>query len=124
MDGGASRSSLYTPATTESEVFYGLELLPSGKRRSALVKEVEAMFGEDFAGRILPFDSDAAAYSRLSPRLAGSRGGRCHNRMVKSPPSPVRAAPLSPHEILGISKTVALPSSIPGSPERDPLLPW
>jgi hypothetical protein len=31
-----------------------------GKRRTALESAAQAMFGEDFAGRILTFDCDAA----------------------------------------------------------------
>jgi predicted nucleic acid-binding protein len=34
--------------------------MQSGKRRSALAAEIEDMLGEDFSGRILPFDSPAA----------------------------------------------------------------
>ena len=34
--------------------------MPPGKRRSALAVEIENMLGEDFSGRILPFDSPAA----------------------------------------------------------------
>ena len=45
---------------TLAEILYGVELLPKGKRRDKLLAEAEAMFAEDFAGRILPFDQDAA----------------------------------------------------------------
>ena len=41
-------------------MLYGLESLPVGRRRSALQLAIEKMFGEEFAGRILPFDEDAA----------------------------------------------------------------
>jgi len=51
---------LFTTTIAEAEILYGLELLPEGKRRTALQSAVEAMFEEDFAGRILPFDEDAA----------------------------------------------------------------
>lgn len=37
----------------------GARLLPAGKRRAALETALRAMFEEDFAGRILPFDSAA-----------------------------------------------------------------
>ena len=39
---------------------YELELLPPSKRRNALEIEAIAVFEEDFAGRVLSFDSDAA----------------------------------------------------------------
>src|SRR5436305_13524437 len=53
-------ASLFTTTITQAEILFGLELLPKGKRRSALQSAAERMFEEDFAGRILPFDSDAA----------------------------------------------------------------
>ena len=55
-----SPSQLFTTAITQAEILYGVELLPKGKRRAELHSAVEAMFEYDFAGRILPFDSEAA----------------------------------------------------------------
>ena len=52
--------SVFTTSITEAEVLYGVETLPSGKRRIRLLAAVEKMFAEEFAGRILPFDEDAA----------------------------------------------------------------
>jgi len=45
---------------TVAEVLYGIELLPNGKRRDGLERQAAAMFSQDFAGRILPFDDPAA----------------------------------------------------------------
>ena len=53
-------ASVFISAITEAELRYGLALMPSGKRRSALAVEIEDMLREDFSGRILPFDSPAA----------------------------------------------------------------
>jgi predicted nucleic acid-binding protein len=53
-------ASVFISAITEAELRYGLALMPSGKRRSALAVEIDDMLGEDFSGRILPFDSPAA----------------------------------------------------------------
>ena len=53
-------ASVFVCAITEAELRYGLALMPPGKRRSALVAEIEDMLGEEFSGRILPFDSPAA----------------------------------------------------------------
>ena len=53
-------ASVFVCAITEAELRYGLALMPPGKRRSALAVEIENMLGEDFSGRILPFDSPAA----------------------------------------------------------------
>ena len=53
-------ASVFISAITEAELRYGLALMPPGKRRSALAVVIENMLGEDFSGRILPFDSPAA----------------------------------------------------------------
>ena len=54
-------NSLFVSAVTQAEMLLGARLLPAGKRRQQLEHALEAMFREDFAGRILPFDSSAAA---------------------------------------------------------------
>jgi toxin FitB len=60
-------TSLYTTSVTQAEILHGIMLLPSGRKRSALEAAADAMFREDFAGRILPFGSDAAhAYARIA----------------------------------------------------------
>ena len=53
-------ASVFISAITEAELRYGVALLPTGKRRSTLAAVIEDMLGEDFTGRILPFDSAAA----------------------------------------------------------------
>lgn len=66
--------SLFTTTVTEAEILYGVALLPEGKRRDALAEEARAMFDQDFADRVLPFDGDAAeAFVEIaaSRRLAG-----------------------------------------------------
>ncbi len=63
--------SLYTTSVTQAEVLHGVRLLPAGKRRTAMEAAAEAMFREDFAGRVLPFGSDAArAYARIAAERA------------------------------------------------------
>jgi Predicted nucleic acid-binding protein, contains PIN domain len=52
--------SVFTTTITEAEILYGAETLPPGKRRLRLLAAVERIFAEEFAGRILPFDEDAA----------------------------------------------------------------
>jgi predicted nucleic acid-binding protein len=54
------KASLFTTAITEAEVFYGIALLPSGKRRRQLESAASLVFDQDLTGRILPFDSAAA----------------------------------------------------------------
>ncbi len=72
--GAQPSASLFISAVTEAELRFGLALLPDGKRRGKLAEAVENMLVEDFAGRILPFDSAAAsAYAQIaaSRRKAG-----------------------------------------------------
>jgi predicted nucleic acid-binding protein len=53
-------------SVTEAEILYGVETLPPGKRRLRLLAAVEKMFAEEFAGRILTFDEDAArAFAKI-----------------------------------------------------------
>lgn len=67
-------TSLFVTAVTQAEILYGLALLPRGRRRDDLLAAARSLFDEEFAGRILPFDSDAAvAYSVIAAdrRAAG-----------------------------------------------------
>jgi predicted nucleic acid-binding protein len=60
-------AGLFISAITEAELRFGLALLPQGSRRSKLANAVETILAEDFAGRILPFDSGAAeAYATIA----------------------------------------------------------
>ena len=60
-------AGLFTTTVNQAEIYYGLALLPEGKRRDGLQGAARAVFEEDFAGRILPFDTDAAhAYSDIA----------------------------------------------------------
>jgi toxin FitB len=62
-------AALFTTTITQAEILYGLALLPEGRRRDMLISAAHAMFEEDFAGRILPFDGDAArAYADIAAR--------------------------------------------------------
>src|SRR5438874_970541 len=50
------RATLYTTSVSKAEILYGIAVLPEGRRRLALAAAAEAMFTDDFAGRVLPFD--------------------------------------------------------------------
>lgn len=60
----------FVTAITMAEVLFGVELLPQGKRHDNMLAQAQATFAEDFAGRILPFDEDAA---RAFATIAASR---------------------------------------------------
>ena len=53
-------STLYLSAVTEAELRTGIAILPAGQRREGLKAALDATIDEDFEGRILPFDTDAA----------------------------------------------------------------
>jgi toxin FitB len=62
-----TRAALFTTTVTRSEIFYGLRLLPEGARRKGLWDATQVIFNEDFAGRVLSFDNDAAdAYADIA----------------------------------------------------------
>lgn len=61
---------LFLTTITLAEIFYGIEILPFGKRRDSLKSDAEAMFNEDYSGRILVFDEHAA---RAFAQIASSR---------------------------------------------------
>jgi toxin FitB len=62
-------TSLFTTTICEAEIFYGLALMPRGRRRARLEEVVGAILEEDFAERILPFDSAAArAFAQIAAR--------------------------------------------------------
>lgn len=55
-----SIQDLFTTSITQAEIQIGVNLLPRGRRRDALQASADTTFNQTFAGRILPFDSDAA----------------------------------------------------------------
>ena len=71
---GQDSAELYLTAVSEAELRAGAAILPAGRRRDRLATEVDAVVRQDFAGRVLPFDSAAArAYAAIaaSRRSAG-----------------------------------------------------
>ena len=57
--GRETATDLYFSAVGEAELRRGAAILPAGNRREDLVAEIDAMVAEDFADRVLPFDSAA-----------------------------------------------------------------
>ena len=71
---GWPAESLFLSAVGEAELRFGVAIMPEGRRRNQIGAEVEAVLSEDFAGRVLPFDSRAArAYAAIAAarRAAG-----------------------------------------------------
>lgn len=94
-------ASVFTTAITQAEILYGVALLPKGRRQSTLLTAAVLMFEEDFRGRVLPFDSEAATiYASLTSTrrrdstpisfadaqiaaITQSRGGRLATRNIR-----------------------------------------
>ena len=94
-------AGIFTTTLTQAEIFYGLALLPEGRRRDALTAAARPMFDIDLAGRVLPFDTDAALsypdivmarrqgghpISQIDAQIAAilrSRGARLATRSVR-----------------------------------------
>ena len=70
--------ALFTAAVCQAEILSGIAILPNGRRRAALEEAARAMFADDFHGRVLPFDTEAAAaYAEVfaNRRKAGRPAG-------------------------------------------------
>ena len=67
--------SVWTTAVTVFEIRFGLELLAPSRRKRQLEDAFSRAVDEDFQGRILPFDHEAAleAASRAAERRAAGR---------------------------------------------------
>jgi toxin FitB len=91
---------LFTTTVSVAEILYGIELLPRGRRRDKLLAEAEAMFAEDFAGRLLPFDEEAA---RAFPEIAAGR--RAQGRPIANFDAQIAAIARSRRAILATRNT-------------------
>ena len=57
---GQAAAELYVSSISYAEILYGIDLMPEGKRRRALAEQADAMFAQDFAGRVMSFDPASA----------------------------------------------------------------
>ena len=56
-----SRARTFTTVICLAEVLVGLSILPAGKKKAMLHTMITALLRHEFAGRILPYEADAAA---------------------------------------------------------------
>ena len=77
---------IFTTAITQSELLYGIELMPRGRRRSALEGAITKILREIMGDRILPFDSQAA---EIYARIAASR--RSMGKPISEPDAQIAA---------------------------------
>lgn len=75
---------LFTASICQAEILSGIAILPEGRRRASLEMAAKAMFGDDFAGRVLPFDGEAAiAYAEVfSARRRAGRAAATADLMI------------------------------------------
>jgi predicted nucleic acid-binding protein len=65
--------TLYLTATSLSELLVGIEILPAGKRKRAMMAAVQQTLDRLFADRFLSFDREAAvAFALLGSRAAAT----------------------------------------------------
>jgi hypothetical protein len=69
-----AETDLFICAPVVAELFYGVAILPAGKKKLALLASCERVEHEAFAGRILPFDERAAHRFAELRALKRSRG--------------------------------------------------
>ena len=67
--------SMWLTAVTVYELRYGVEALPEGRRRDELDRAINSALTDDFRGRVLPLDQDAAAIA-ASLAVSRTRQGR------------------------------------------------
>lgn len=61
-----SRDTLFVTTTTLSELYFGIEALPAGKRKQEMARSLDALLEDLFGKFILPFDVPAArAYGAI-----------------------------------------------------------
>jgi toxin FitB len=91
---------LFTTTISVAEILYGIEILPKGKRRDSLRAEAEVVFTQDFAGRTLPFDEEAA---RAFAEIAAGR--RAEGRPIAELDAQIAAVAHSRRAILATRNT-------------------
>lgn len=64
---------VYLTAVTTAELRYGVARLPQGRRRAELAQQLQQIIETDFAGRVHPFDDEAA---RHYAEIVSDREGR------------------------------------------------
>jgi predicted nucleic acid-binding protein len=51
---------LFTTAVSQAEVLAGIATMPDGRKKEMRAQAAELIFGRQFQGRLLPFDTEAA----------------------------------------------------------------
>ena len=78
------RTSIWTTSVTILEVRFGLQTMPVGKRRAALMRAFETLLADKIGRRIAPFDTAAAqqAGDLMAVRYKQGRPGELRDTMI------------------------------------------
>jgi toxin FitB len=78
------RTSIWTTSITILEIRYGLQILPVGKRRSALIQIFERVLVDEIESRVAPFDTVAAQHAGdlMAVRHRKGRPGELRDTMI------------------------------------------
>jgi predicted nucleic acid-binding protein len=78
------RTSIWTTSVTILEVRFGLQTMPVGKRRAALMRAFETVLTDKIGWRIAPFDTAAAqqAADLMAVRYKQGRPGELRDTMI------------------------------------------
>lgn len=79
-----ARTSVWTSSITILEIRYGLQILPTGKRRSVLIETFERVLVEKLESRIVSFDLAAAQHAGdlMALRHRKGRPGELRDTMI------------------------------------------
>lgn len=78
------RTSIWTSSITILEIRYELQILPIGKRRSALIQIFERVLVDKIESRVAPFDTVAAQHAGdlMAVRHRKGRPGELRDSMI------------------------------------------
>lgn len=88
------RSSIWITSITVLEIRVGIEIMPEGKRRSALGRSFERVINQSLERRVLEFDFTAADQTAflIARRRAAGRSGQLRDSMIAGTAIAHRAA--------------------------------
>lgn len=68
------RASIWITSITVMEIRYGLQIMPKGRSRDAMLQLLEKLLAEKIEGRVAPFDTAAAHQTADLMALRKARG--------------------------------------------------